>query len=80
MCGVVLAEPFGSEESLVFGTLDGVIIGSHGLEDVVRVGGVASEAFLLGAGLALVNDLSAHANVLLHHLDHEDVVDFDVMG
>ena len=69
-----------SEEVSVLEALDLVVVGAtEWLVDVVGVGDVAGALDFVGAGFALGKDLSASELVLLHHLDAEDVVDFDVM-
>ena len=69
-----------SHEAEVFNASDLVVVGAQRLVDIVRVGGVAGETLLLRAGLSLVDELLAHTDVLLHHLNRVDVVDLDVMS
>ena len=59
---------------------DSITIRAHWLVDVVGVHGVARHAFLGRELLPLIDELPAHTNVLLHHLNKEDVVNFDEMG
>ena len=77
---VVCGRAIFSHEAEILDALDFVIISAHGLVDVVGVAGETRQAILRGACLALVDDLLAHTNVLLHHLNEEDVIDLNIMG
>ena len=57
-----------------------VVLAAEGLVDVVAVGDVKGTLGFVGVGVALDEHSLAHSLVLLHHLDTENVVDFDVMG
>lgn len=56
-----------------------VVLAAEGLVHVVLVGNVLGALNLVAVGVTLGQNDSAGDLVLLHHLDAEDVVDFDVM-
>ena len=69
-----------SENSVIFGALNLVIVLSEWLPDIVRVGCVLCGAFFLSACISLSQDLSASDLVLPDHFNGEDVINLDVMG
>ena len=69
-----------SQSSISCNPYDSIAIWAHRLVDVVGIRDVLREAFLRRALRPLPDDLLAHTDVLLHHLNGEDVVDLDVMG
>lgn len=71
----------GSEHAVVLHTFDLVgVLAAEWFVDVVGVGGVLGALLLVAVVVALSNNLFAGDLVLLHHLDGENVIDFNVMG
>ena len=69
-----------SEEVVVFGALDLVVVSTKGLPDIVRVERILGGTLLLSAGISLGEHFPAGKVVLLEHFDCKNVINLDVMG
>lgn len=69
-----------SEFSIIFHTLDSIVILGKGFVDVVGVGGVHGSLFQIGVGITFSKNFFTGGLVFFDHLDGENVIDFDVMS
>lgn len=70
----------GSEQAVVLESLDLVIIRAHCFVDVVRVSDVFGSSLIIRVSFSFFEDFLSCKLVSLHHLNCENVVDFDVVS
>ena len=69
-----------SEEVIVFGALNLVIIFAKRLPDIVRIESILGSTLLLGAGISFCKYFSAGKMIFLEHFDSKNVINLDIMS
>ena len=69
-----------SEEVVILGALNLVIIFAKGLPNIVRIESILGSTLLLGAGISLCKYFSAGKMIFLEHFDSKNVIDLDIVS
>ena len=69
-----------SEEVVILGALNLVIIFAKWLPDIVRIESILGSTLLLGAGISLCEYFSAGKMIFLEHFDSKNVINLDIMS
>ena len=69
-----------SEEVIVLGALDLVIIFAKRLPDIVRIESILGSTLFLGAGISLSEHFPTSEVIFLEHFDCKNVIDLDIMS
>ena len=69
-----------SEEVIVLGALDLVIIFAKRLPDIVRIESILGSTLFLGAGISLSEHFPTSEVVFLEHFDSKNVIDLDIVS
>ena len=69
-----------SEEVVILGALNLVIIFAKGFPDIIRIESILGSTLLLGASISLCKYFSAGKMIFLEHFDCKNVIDLDIMS